>query len=96
MAKANKAAAPAATNSPAVAPVVLVVGARGAKYSGKQGTKYGANGGGTAATWQAVLAAVAANGGTIGYSQLQAVTAAASDKGFAAYAVRNNWLVPQA
>ena len=94
MAKGNKAAT--AVQVPATAPALFVVGARGAKYSGKQGTKYGANGGGTAATWQAVTAAIAANGGTIGYGQLQAVTAAAFDKGFAAYAVRNNWLVPQA
>lgn len=77
-----------------VAQPLLVVGPRGAKYTGKDGTKHGA--GGTHGTWAAVQAAVAANGGTITYDALRALCAAQGDKGYAAYAVRNMWLVPSA
>src|SRR5512139_3079057 len=62
MANSNTKAAPAATTKAApaaAAPVTLYgYGPRAAKYTGNQGTKHG---NGTAATWQAVQALLAAN-----------------------------------
>jgi hypothetical protein len=59
------------------------------------GTKYGANGGGTASTWAAVSAALkAANNQALPMPTIKAITTANGDKGFAAYAVRMHWLAP--
>lgn len=104
MAKGNKVAtvatvAPVATvaaqAAPQAAPQVYVVSKRGAKYN-PTGTKFGAKG--NPGTWQAIQAAVQANGGTITHAQLVAVCNSMAHKGFAAYVVsqRCGWLVPQA
>ena len=71
-----------------------VIGARGAKYSGHEGTKYGTNG--TASTWNLVCDTVKKQGGSITRSELAAIVRSNGDKGYAAYAIRNRWLVPSA
>ena len=73
-----------------------VIGARGAKYTGKEGTKHGLNGDGTQGTWNAVCAEVKKLGGTITRAQLATVCNAHADKGYTTYCLRNNWLVPSA
>jgi hypothetical protein len=76
-------------------PTRYVIGARGAKYNGHEGTKKGTDGKGTSGTWTKVRDAVAANEGSIDFAALKAVCAADNDPGFARYALRNNWLVPK-
>lgn len=57
-----------------------------------QGTKHGT--GGTAGTYAAVCAALAAANGALALPAIQAVCKANGDPGFARYAVRNHWLLP--
>lgn len=57
-----------------------------------EGTKHGQ--GGTAGTYKAVVAALAAADGKLALPALQAVCKANNDPGFARYAVRNHWLLP--
>lgn len=83
-----------ATVAPAVqTPVMYVVG-KLPRNGLNATTKHGQ--GGTAGTYAAVVAALQANQGALALPAIQAVCKANGDPGFARYAVRNHWLLPQA
>lgn len=94
----NKAPAPA-TPAPATtqaAPVVTLVLGKPPRIAGHTATKHGQ--GGTAGTWGAIAAHMAANNGTVTFTALQVICNANGDPGFARYAMgkQRQWLVPQA
>jgi hypothetical protein len=75
--------------------VTLVIGARGAKYTGKE-TVHGTTGHGNMGTWAHVKEIVEANGGTITPEEALSACIAVGHKGYFRYMLRNMWLVPQA
>jgi hypothetical protein len=93
--KANKAQAPA-TPAPASAQALVLVVGKPPRIAGHTATKNGQ--GGTAGTWAAIAAHMAANGNTITLPALKAICTANGDPGFAQYAQgkQRQWLVPQA
>lgn len=94
MGKANK--GKGTTDAQAATPVQGTTDAQryapSAKYKGTPATKYGKDG--TASTFALLVQAAQANGGTVTYAQARAICADNGDKGFAAYAVRNKYLLP--
>lgn len=95
--KAHKAAQAATTQAAPAAPapaLVLVVG-KPPRIAGHTATKNGT--GGTAGTWAAIAAHMAANNGSITLPTLQAICTAQGDAAFARYAMgkQRQWLVPQ-
>ena len=99
MAKHTKPAAPATaapTTPTQAAPVVVLVVGKPPRIAGHTATKNGT--GGTAGTWAAIAAHMAANNGTITQTALQGICTAQGDAAFARYAQgkQRQWLVPQA
>ena len=102
MAKHNKPTQPApaaqpaqpAQPAPTAQPLVLVLG-KPPRIAGHTATKHGQ--GGTAGTWAAIAAHMAANNGTITLPALQGICTGNGDPGFARYAMgrQRQWLVPQ-
>ena len=94
--KASKQAAQQATPATQAAPVVVLVVGKPPRIAGHTATKNGT--GGTAGTWAAIAAHMAANNGTITQAALQGICTAQGDAAFARYAQgkQRMWLVPQA
>jgi hypothetical protein len=90
MAKLNKVAKVAPVANAAVQLYTLGVAPRGGLHAE---TKHGA--GGTAGTYQAIVAALQAAGGAAPFSVVQAVCRENADPGFARYAVRSGWVKVQ-
>lgn len=73
------------TQGTATAPQGAVTRYAPGKYSPRPNTKHGT--GGTAGTYGAIVAAAAANGGTLTREQAQAVATENGDKGWVGYAL---------
>ena len=92
MSKPNKAPSTPAPVVP-VQVVTLKLG-KAPRIAGHTATKHGK--GGTAGTWDAIAAHMAANKGTITLADLQRICTEQGDTGFARYALgkQRQWLVP--
>lgn len=79
--------------APAAAPVQMYSLGKKPRNGLNDGTKHGVKG--TAGTYLAVVKMLQEReGGTADMAAIQAVCAEQGDKGFARYAVRNNWIQP--
>lgn len=88
-----KSASADSSKAPAAKPVMYKVGKQ-PRIAGHTATKNGK--GGTAGTWDAIAAHMAANKGQISLADLQKICTEQGDSGFARYALGKQrlWLVP--